>query len=52
MWKIDPKDKHIHKNKYNHIQTDMQNTFVIVELFYETWRRKEKQYQNTLHLCR
>jgi hypothetical protein len=24
-WKIDPKDKHIHKNKYDHIQTHMYN---------------------------
>jgi hypothetical protein len=23
MWKIDPKDKHIHKNKHNHIQIYM-----------------------------
>jgi hypothetical protein len=23
MWKIDPKDKHIHKNKYDHTQTHM-----------------------------
>jgi hypothetical protein len=23
MWKIDPKDKHIHKNKHDHIQTHM-----------------------------
>jgi hypothetical protein len=23
MWKIDPKDKHIHKNKHDHIQTQI-----------------------------
>jgi hypothetical protein len=23
MWKIDPKDKHIHRNKHEHIQTHM-----------------------------
>jgi hypothetical protein len=23
MWKIDPKDKHIQKNKHDHIQTHM-----------------------------
>jgi hypothetical protein len=23
MWKIDPKDKHIHKNEHEHIQTFM-----------------------------
>jgi hypothetical protein len=34
MWKIDPKDKHIHKNKH-HIQIDMKNMFVIVELLME-----------------
>jgi hypothetical protein len=32
MWKIDPKDKHIHKNKHYHIQNHLQNIFVIVEL--------------------
>jgi hypothetical protein len=43
MWKIDPKDKHIHKNKHDHIQTHMQNMFVIVELLYRTWGRKERK---------
>jgi hypothetical protein len=23
MWKRDPKDKHIHKNKHDHVQTQM-----------------------------
>jgi hypothetical protein len=23
MWKIDPKDKHLHKTKHDHIQTQM-----------------------------
>jgi hypothetical protein len=44
MWKIDSKDKHIHKNKHDHIQTYMKNMFVIVELLYGTWgRRKSKR---------
>jgi hypothetical protein len=34
MWKIDPKDKHILKNKHDHIQTYIQNMFVIAELLY------------------
>jgi hypothetical protein len=25
MWKIDPKDKHIHKNKHEHIQTHVEH---------------------------
>jgi hypothetical protein len=37
MWKIDPKDKHIHKNKHDHLQTHVENMFVIVELLYVTW---------------
>jgi hypothetical protein len=24
-WKIDPKDKHIYKNKHDHIQTDVEH---------------------------
>jgi hypothetical protein len=36
------KDKHIHKNKHDQIQTQMQNMFVTVELLYGTWVKKEK----------
>jgi hypothetical protein len=36
MWKIDPKDKHTHKNKQDHIQTYMQKMFAIVGLLYVT----------------
>jgi hypothetical protein len=37
--KTDPKDKHIHKNKHYHMETQMQNMFVIVELLYLTGKR-------------
>jgi hypothetical protein len=40
---IDPKDKHIQKNKHGHIQTCMRNMFVIVELLYRTWGRRERK---------
>jgi hypothetical protein len=40
MWKIDPKDKRIHKNKHDHIRTHM---FVVVELLYETQGKKERK---------
>jgi hypothetical protein len=43
MFKIDPKDKHICKNKHDHIQTHMYNIFVIVELLYGTWGKKESK---------
>jgi hypothetical protein len=43
MWKIDPK-KHLHKkNKHDHIQTQMQNMFVNVELLYGTQEKKERK---------
>jgi hypothetical protein len=32
-WRTDPKDKHIHKNKHDHTQTHMYNTYTIVELW-------------------
>jgi hypothetical protein len=41
MWKIESKEKHIHRNKYDLIQMYMENMFVIVELQYGTWGRKE-----------
>jgi hypothetical protein len=38
------KDKHIHKNKHNHIQTQIQNMFLTVELLYGTGgKRKRKE---------
>jgi hypothetical protein len=43
MWKIDPKDKLIHKNKHNQIQTHMQNMFVIVDLLYGTQGSRERK---------
>jgi hypothetical protein len=43
MWKIDPKDTHIHKNKHDHIQTHTQNMFVIVELLYGALGRRERK---------
>jgi hypothetical protein len=39
MWKIDPKDKHIHKNKHDHTQTQKYNMTVIAELLYGTQER-------------
>jgi hypothetical protein len=43
IWKIDPKDKHIHKNKHDHTQTEMLNMFVIMELLYGTWGKRERK---------
>jgi hypothetical protein len=40
-WKIDTKDKYIHKNKHDHVQTYMYNMFV-TELLYGTWGRRKK----------
>jgi hypothetical protein len=42
-WKIDPKDKHTHRNKHGHIETHMQNMFVTVELLYGTRGRRERK---------
>jgi hypothetical protein len=36
MWKIDPKDKHILKNKHDHTHIHMYNTLVAVELLHGT----------------
>jgi hypothetical protein len=49
MWKIEPKDKHIHKTKHDYIQTYMKNMFIIVGLLYGTWGRKERkrEWQST-----
>jgi hypothetical protein len=43
MWKMDPKDKHIHKNKHDHVKIQMQNMFVTVELLCGTRGRREKK---------
>jgi hypothetical protein len=43
MRKIDPKNKHIHKTKHDHIPTQMWNMFEIVELLYGTRGRKERK---------
>jgi hypothetical protein len=42
---IDPKDKHIHKHKHDHIHklTCRTYLFVIEELLYGTWRRRERK---------
>jgi hypothetical protein len=29
MWKIDPKDKHLHKSKHDHIQSHILNMFIV-----------------------
>jgi thiamine phosphate synthase YjbQ (UPF0047 family) len=41
--KKDSKYKHIHKNKHAHIQTHMYSKFVIVELLYGTWGKRERK---------
>jgi hypothetical protein len=43
MWKIDQKDKHIHKCKYYHIYIERENMFSIVGLFDETKGRRERK---------
>jgi hypothetical protein len=41
------KDKHLYKNKHDHIQIQLQNMFVTVELLYVTWgKRKRKGKEN------
>jgi hypothetical protein len=37
------KDKHIHKNRHDHTQTQMWNMFVTVELLYGTWGRRDRK---------
>jgi hypothetical protein len=39
-WKIDPKDKHVHKNKEYKLRWNM---FVIVELLYGTQGKRERK---------
>jgi hypothetical protein len=43
IWQIDPKDKHIHKNRHDHTQTQMWNMCVTVELLYGTQGRRERK---------
>jgi hypothetical protein len=38
-----PIDKHTHKNKHDYVQTEIQNIFVTVELFYGTWGKRERK---------
>jgi hypothetical protein len=40
---IEPKEKHIHKNKHDNIHIYISNMFVIVELPYGTWGRRERK---------
>jgi hypothetical protein len=48
MSKIDVKNKHIHKRKHDHIQTHIQNMFVIVDFFMELGERgKGKENDGT-----
>jgi hypothetical protein len=42
-WKIDPKDNYTHKNKHDHAETHMWNTFAIVEPLYRTWGKRERK---------
>jgi hypothetical protein len=37
------KDKQIHKNKHDHIQTQMYNMFATVELLYGTQGKRERK---------
>jgi hypothetical protein len=41
MWNLNPKGKHILKNKHDNIQTYMYNRFAIVELPYVTQGRRD-----------
>jgi hypothetical protein len=43
IWKMDPKDKHIHKDRHDHTQTQMWNMCVTVELLYGTWGRRDRK---------
>jgi hypothetical protein len=45
MWKIDTKDKCVHKNKHDHIYIYMQNMFVIVEPGEEGKKKRMKESQ-------
>jgi hypothetical protein len=40
---VDPKVKHIDKNKHVHVQTHVQNIFVIVKLLCGTQGRRERK---------
>jgi hypothetical protein len=43
MWQVDSKDKDIHKNKHDYIQTHMYNMLVILEPLYGTWGKRERK---------
>jgi hypothetical protein len=43
MQKVDPKDKHIHKNKHDHIHIYRSNTLVIVESHNRTQGKMERK---------
>jgi hypothetical protein len=43
MWKIDPKNKYIQRNKYDHMHLYIYNMFVIVELLYGTWEKRKRK---------
>jgi hypothetical protein len=43
MWKIDPKDKCLHKNKHGHIHVHIENMFITVEVLYGTRGRRERK---------
>jgi hypothetical protein len=43
MWKIDPKDKHIPKNKHDHIQTQMLSMFLTAETLYGTQGKVQRK---------
>jgi hypothetical protein len=48
---VDPKDKHLHKNKHGHVQTHMWDTFEIVKLSVELGegrKGKEKDRASTM----
>jgi hypothetical protein len=42
-WKIDPKNKHIHKNKYYHIQTHVEHVCNSGTTVWNSGRRKRKR---------
>jgi hypothetical protein len=42
-WKIDSKDKHIHKDRHDHTQTQMWNMCATVELLNGTRGRRDRK---------
>jgi hypothetical protein len=41
MWKIDTKDKHMHKKSMITYKLICKKMFIIVELLYGTWGKRE-----------